>query len=107
MESFSENLQHLPKVDDVERIELTDAQGMPAGVIENKPGQSGSLAVYHYLLGKFGDINAAAAGEGVALYSEHTEDAKQNPGKHPNIDRLLLLVLTGSFYTGRIVNRPA
>ena len=43
MASFSENLKQLPKVDDVERIELVDVQGMPAGVIENKPGQSGSL----------------------------------------------------------------
>ncbi len=64
MASFGENLKQLPKVDDVERIELTDVKGMPAGVIENQPGQSGSLAVYHYLLGKYGDINAAAAGEG-------------------------------------------
>ena len=107
MAIFSENLKHLPKVDQVERIELSDSQGMPAGVIENKPGQSGSVAVYSYLLGKYGDINAAAAGEGLKLYGEHTEDAKENPGKHPNIDRLLLLVLTGSFFTGRVVKRPA
>jgi hypothetical protein len=106
MSIFSETLKHLPKVEDVERIELSDAQGIPAGVIENKPGQSGSLAVYNYLLGKYGDINAAAAGEGLQLYGEHTEDAKENPGKHPNIDRLLLLVLTGSFFTGRIIKRP-
>jgi len=53
MSIFSETLKHLPKVEDVERIELSDAQGMPAGVIENKPGQSGSLAVYNYLLGKY------------------------------------------------------
>jgi len=106
MAIFSETLKHLPKVEDVERIELSDAQGIPAGVIENKPGQSGSLAVYNYLLGKYGDINAAAAGEGLQLYGEHTEDAKENPGKHPNIDRLLLLVLTGSFFTGRIIKRP-
>jgi hypothetical protein len=103
---FSENLKHLPKIDQVERIELSDAKGMPAGTIENKPGQSGSLAVYSYLLDKYGDINAAAAGEGLELYAEHTEDAKENPGKHPNIDRLLTLVLTGSFYTGRLVKRP-
>ena len=38
MSIFSETLKHLPKVEDVERIELSDAQGMPAGVIENKPG---------------------------------------------------------------------
>jgi hypothetical protein len=106
MSNFSENLKHLPKVDQVERIELTDAQGMPAGVIENKPGQSGSLAVYSHLLAKYGHINAAAAGEGLELYGEHTEDAKENPGKHPNIDRLLLLVLTGTFFTGRVVKRP-
>jgi hypothetical protein len=105
MATFKETLQHLPKVDEVERIELFDAHGMPAGTIENKPGQTGSLAVYHYLLGKYRDINAGAAGEGLQLYAEHTEDAKRNPGKHPNIDRLLLLVLSGSFYTGRIVKR--
>src|SRR6185503_19754212 len=81
MASFSENLQRLPKVEDVERIELSDAHGMPAGVIENKPGQTGSLAIYHYLLGKYGDVNAAAAGEGLQLYSAHTEDAKENPCK--------------------------
>lgn len=107
MSTFSENLQRLPKVDDVERIELTDANGMPAGTIENKPGQTGSLAVYGYLLGKYGDINAGAAGEGLELYAEHTEDARKNPGKHPNIDRLLLLVLSGSFYRGRVVKRGA
>jgi hypothetical protein len=61
--------------------------------------------VYSYLLQKYGDINAGAAGEGLQLYAEHTEDAKENPGKHPNIDRLLTLVLTGSFYTGRVVKR--
>jgi hypothetical protein len=104
---FSENLKHLPSIDAVERIELSDPQGMPAGTIEHRPGQSGSLAVYNYLLGKYGDINAAAAGEGLELYAEHTEDARENPGKHPNIDRLLTLELTGNHYTGRIIKRPA
>jgi hypothetical protein len=31
----------------------------------------------------------AASVEGLALYAEHTEDARIYPGKHPNIDRLL------------------
>jgi len=105
MATFNENLQRLPKVNDIERIELSDPKGLPAGTIENKPGQTGSLAVYYHLLQKYGDINAAAAGEGLALYAEHTEDARQNPGKHPNIDRLLTLVLTGSFYTGRVIKQ--
>ncbi|WP_423236267.1 DUF2322 family protein [Amphibiibacter pelophylacis] len=37
-------------------------------------------------------ITPAAAQAGLALYAEHTEDARQNPGKHPNIDRLIALV---------------
>ena len=27
--------------------------------------------------------------EGLELYAEHTADALANPGKHPNIDRLI------------------
>jgi hypothetical protein len=47
------------------------------------------------LLTKYGVINAAAAAEGLALYAEHTQDARQNPGKHPNIDRLLAIEASG------------
>ena len=32
-----------------------------------------------------------AARAGLEFYAEHTEDARANPGKHPNIDRLLEL----------------
>jgi hypothetical protein len=28
------------------------------------------------------------------LYAEHTADARANPGKHPNIDRLILVEAT-------------
>jgi hypothetical protein len=30
------------------------------------------------------------------LYAEHTVDAQANPGKHPNIDRLIALVADGA-----------
>jgi hypothetical protein len=30
------------------------------------------------------------------LYAEHTDDARANPGKHPNIDRLLALIESGA-----------
>jgi hypothetical protein len=36
-----------------------------------------------------------AARKGLELYAEHTVDARQNPGKHPNIDRLLALAEGG------------
>jgi len=36
------------------------------------------------------DINAAI--EGVDLYSEHAENAQDNPGRHPNIDILMNVI---------------
>ena len=63
--------------------------------IENKPGQAGSLAVYNHLAQIHGAINAEAASQGLAIYAEHTVDARANPGKHPNIDRLIDLIEAG------------
>ena len=92
--SFVENLVNLPNVDDLIAIELTGPDNTRA-IIENKPGSQGSLRLYRHLLTKYGVINAAAAAEGLALYAEHTQDARQNPGKHPNIDRLLAIEASG------------
>jgi len=71
--------------------------GEPCDVIENKPGKSGSVKVYNYLLAQFpgGEINRQAAFLGVAIYAEHIEDSYANPGKHPNIDRLLNVIASG------------
>lgn len=89
MQKFNDNLLTLDSADHVKRIELYDAQDQPAGVLENKPGSQGSIKVYHHLFKIYGEINTDAAVEGLALYAEHTEDAENHPGKHPNIDRLL------------------
>jgi hypothetical protein len=88
-EKFSDNLSMLPAMEDVAAIELVDASGARVGRIENKPGQAGSLRVYGWLAEKFGAITVEAASLGLKLYAEHTQDALANPGKHPNIDRLL------------------
>lgn len=88
MQKFSDNLLTLDSADHVKRIELFHGN-QPAGVIENKPGTQGSIKVYHHLFKMYGEINTDAAVEGLALYAEHTEDAENHPGKHPNIDRLL------------------
>jgi hypothetical protein len=37
----------------------------------------------------YGEISLDAAVEGLSLFAEHTEDAENCPGKHPNVDRLL------------------
>lgn len=89
--AFADNLKALPSVAHLAALELSDAAGAVTARIENKPGQAGSLAVYAALAAKHGSINPAAAAEGVAIYAEHTADARANPGKHPNIDRLLAI----------------
>ena len=90
---FKENLEQFPPVDLIERIEIS--QGDKAqGHIENADGQRGSLALYHYLYKTMGELDVYAARRGLELYAEHTADARANPGKHPNIDRLILIEAT-------------
>ncbi|QDX81229.1 hypothetical protein B9N43_08245 [Denitratisoma sp. DHT3] len=93
--AFAENLKQLPKVSHLAAIRLLDADGNEVAVIENKPGQAGSLAVYNHLAQTFGAITPDAARKGLEIYAEHTVDAQANPGKHPNIDRLAALVVEG------------
>ena len=89
MLKFSDVLLTLDSADEVRRIELYHENGKPAGMIENKPGSQGSVKVFHHLYKMFGGITLDAAVEGLALYAEHTEDAENCPGKHPNVDRLI------------------
>jgi hypothetical protein len=89
MQKFSEVLLTLDSADEVQRIELYHENGKAAGVIENKPGSQGSVKVYNHLYKMYGAITLDAAVEGLSLYAEHTEDAENCPGKHPNVDRLL------------------
>ncbi|KAF1028908.1 MAG: hypothetical protein GAK40_00732 [Burkholderia plantarii] len=86
---FKDNLAQLPSIDGIERIELVDQAGTIVSTIENKPGKQGSLAVYHYLKQAFGTLDARAAEHGLAVFAEHTADARNRPGAHPNVDRLL------------------
>ncbi len=89
--TFKDNLQHLAPVDDVQRIDLVDAEGVVVASIENQPGKQGSLAVYRYLKERFGRLDAKAAEHGLAVFAEHTADARNRPGAHPNVDRLLAI----------------
>ena len=93
---FKENLQKLPSIDGVRRIDLIDDDGVVVGSIENQPGKQGSLAVYQYLRQAFGKLDAKAAEHGLAVFAEHTSDARNRPGAHPNIDRLLAIVAGGA-----------
>ena len=86
--SFKDNLQRLPAIDAIQRIDLVGDGGAVVASIENQPGKQGSLAVYSYLEQAFGALDAEAARHGLAVFAEHTPDARARPGAHPNIDRL-------------------
>jgi hypothetical protein len=92
---FKDNLAQLPSIDGIERIDLIDSKGAVVANIENKPGKQGSLAVYHYLKKTFGALDKQAAEHGLAVFAEHTADARNRPGAHPNVDRLLEIVQGG------------
>ncbi len=93
---FKENLQQLPPIDGVQRIDLLDGSGAVVASIENQPGKHGSVAVYQYLQKTFGALDAKAAEHGLAVFAEHTADARNRPGAHPNVDRLLAIVADGA-----------
>ena len=88
---FKDNLGQLSPVDGIARIDLVDAGGTVVSSIENQPGKQGSLAVYQYLKQAFGTLDANAAEHGLLVFAEHTADARNRPGAHPNIDRLLAI----------------
>jgi hypothetical protein len=92
MQKFSDILQSLDDASHVQCIELFNSDGSPAGAIENKPGSQGSVKVYYHLFRMYGEISLDAAVEGLSLFAEHTADAENCPGKHPNVDRLLNLL---------------
>ncbi len=93
--AFADNLKTLPGVSHLAALNLIDAADTVVATIENKPGQAGSLAVYNHLAQLYGAISPEAARKGLEVYAEHTEDARTNPGKHPNLDRLIGLIERG------------
>ncbi len=104
--AFADNLKQLPAVTHLAALQLlnTDTVGEVVAIIENVPDKTGSLTVYAYLAAKHGSINVAAAQEGLVMFAEHTEDARDHPGSHPNIDRLLDVLSTGKSLSTKLIN---
>ena len=106
--NFAERLKTLPPVGHLAALQLLDANGQTLATIENKPGQAGSLVVYHALAQQHGGvITPAAAALGLQWYAEHTADAQAHPGKHPNIDRLADWAAGSATYLVRPVKATA
>lgn len=79
-------IKHLSGLDVINSGEVM--QHIPA--IE---GKLGSLRLYYALYEKFdGKLDANTAKQGLEWFAEHTEDAKANVGKHPNIDLLFKVI---------------
>jgi len=93
-QSFKQVLNALPNIEHIKKINLYDQNDNLVDAIENLQGTQGSLKIYFYLYKNFEEINFAAAQKGLDLFSEHTAEAKKNPGSHPNIDRLINIVKT-------------
>jgi hypothetical protein len=89
--SFAENLKKLPGISHLAAVNLLDKDENIVATIENKPGSQGSLTVYNHLAQTYGSINIDAAKKGLEIFAEHTDDARINVGKHPNIDRLIAI----------------
>ncbi len=104
MKKFSDFLAELETTDQIQKIELMNPAGEVVGLIENKPGSQGSVRVFNHLFKKWGSITKDAAKDGLKIYAEHTADAEENPGKHPNIDRLFNVIETGEVLTVSITN---
>jgi len=102
MNNFSDNLKTLPAIEHIERLELN---GNADDIIENKPGKAGSLTVYHAVSQATGNIGAEEAQRALELFAEHTEDARANPGKHPNIDRLFKLIEDGNSISVSVIEK--
>ncbi|NPT37077.1 DUF2322 family protein [Paraburkholderia xenovorans] len=92
---FKDNLAQMPGIEGIARIDLIDGKGAVIAGIENKPGKQGSLAVYNYLQQTFGTLDAKAAAHGLVVFAEHTADARNRPGAHPNVDILLAIAAGG------------
>lgn len=101
--AFADNLKQLPSIAHLVALELIDGAGAVVATIENQPGKAGSLAVYAALAAQHGAINGAAAEQGLEIFAEHTADARTNPGKHPNIDRLLEVIASGQGYSVKLI----
>lgn len=105
MASFADRLRELRPVDHIARLDLIDQQGQIAGVIDNRPGSAGSVAVYHAVTLGDGRLDRAAAEQALDIYAEHVADARAQPGRHPNIDRLFQIIADDAVLQVRVIER--
>jgi len=100
--TFAEVIQTLLPIEGLTRLDLVGGDGQVIATIENRPGSQGSFRIYHHVAQPQGAIDAEAARVALELFSEHTADAREHPGRHPNIDRLFELIQHNQYFVVRI-----
>lgn len=90
-------------VEHLDRLELYGEAEVPAAVIENRPGQQLSLAIYYKVAVEFGGIGPAAARRALNLFGGHVEDARAAPGRHPHIERLFRILEHGEYFAAKAI----
>lgn len=103
--SFKDILPTLKDASHIHQLDLLDEQGNTIDSIENVPGKSGSVSVYYHVSAESGLLNKDSAEQALQLYAEHTDDARQNPGRHPNIDRLFDLINNNLTYQVKVITK--
>ena len=89
---FKTILTTLPEITPLSGLNVTERETVIHHITATE-GKLGSLRVYNALALQFnGKLDRTSAQKGLELFAEHTADAKQNPGKHPNIDLLLRVI---------------
>ena len=90
--NFKDILETLPSIDHLTGLDVLNGETV-IHHIPAAPGKLGSLRLYNALAEKFnGKLDRTSAQQGIEWFAEHVEDAKQNPGKLPNIDLLFKVV---------------
>lgn len=96
--NFKDILEILPTIDHLTGLDVLNGEAV-IHHIPAAPGKLGSLRLYNALAEKFnGKLDRTSAQQGIEWFAEHVEDAKQNPGKHPNIDLLFKVVSENVVY---------
>lgn len=90
---FKDYLATFPEIDHLNGLNVVSEQGEIVQHIPAIEGKLGSLKLYNALFEKFGGrLTTQEAQQGLEWFAEHVEDAKNNVGKHPNIDLLIKVV---------------
>lgn len=88
--NFKDYLATFPDIGHLTGLDVCDEQGTVVHHIPAMEGKLGSLKLYNALAEKFnGQLNATAAAQGLEWFAEHVADARENVGKHPNVDLLI------------------